>query len=152
MEAVKPVINPLGYWLIVTDKPVEIGGRIYMKATAILTNGVKETTYMADGYAREAESKKGMDDSQISGAASSYARKYALAGLFALDDNKDADATNNHADTKPQKPYLKPDTDAWDKAVDYLQKEGWNNVGKVESKYLLTEEHKKALQIQVEFE
>lgn len=92
MESVKPVINPLGYWLIVSDEVVLIGTRFYVKATATLTNGTN--TYTSTAYAREEESKKGMDGSQITGSSSSYSRKYALSGLFALDDNKDADATN----------------------------------------------------------
>lgn len=94
VEAVKPVINPLGFALILTDEVVNIGGRFYIKATAKLTNGSE--SFEATAYAREEESKKGMDGSQVTGAASSYARKYALNGLFAIDDNKDADSTNTH--------------------------------------------------------
>lgn len=97
MEAVKPVINSLGYHLILTDEIVMIGTRYYLKATAKLTNGVN--LYVSEAFAREEESKKGMDGAQVTGAASSYARKYALSGLFALDDTKDADATNTHEDT-----------------------------------------------------
>lgn len=96
VEAVKPVINPLGYWLTLTDDIVEIGGRIYVKATATLSNG--ENSYTTTAFAREEEIKKGMDGSQVTGASSSYARKYALNGLFAIDDTKDADATNEHRD------------------------------------------------------
>lgn len=96
MEAVKPVINPLGFWLTVTDEIVMLGNRFYVKAKATLTNGVN--TYISESFAREEESKKGMDGSQVTGAASSYARKYALSGLFCLDDSKDADATNTHED------------------------------------------------------
>lgn len=94
VEAVKLVINPLGYYLTITDEIVSIGERIYVKATATLSNG--EHTFTASAYAREEETKKGMDAAQITGSASSYARKYALNGLFAIDDTKDADATNNH--------------------------------------------------------
>lgn len=94
VEAVKPVINPLGFALIISDDIVEIGGRVYVKATATLTDG--KEVYGAVGYAREEESKKGMDGSQVTGAASSYARKYALNGLFAIDDTKDSDNTNDH--------------------------------------------------------
>jgi hypothetical protein len=94
VEAVKVVINPLGFHLTLSDEIVLIGTRVYVKATAILSNG--EQTYSAVAYAREEETKKGMDGAQITGAASSYARKYALNGLFAIDDTKDADATNNH--------------------------------------------------------
>ena len=75
---------------------VEVGGRVYVKATAVLADTEGEYTIQVSGFAREAETRKGMDDSQITGSASSYARKYALNGLFAIDDTKDADATNNH--------------------------------------------------------
>jgi hypothetical protein len=92
VEAVKPVINQLGYYLILTDELVQIGDRYYIKATAILGNGKEE--YRSYAYAREEEFKKGMDGSQVTGAASSYARKYCLNGLFAIDDTKDSDATN----------------------------------------------------------
>jgi hypothetical protein len=93
MEAVKPIINPLGYWLTVTDEIIFIGNRFYVKATAILSNGIN--TYITNAFAREEEQKKGMDGSQITGASSSYARKYALQGLFSLDDNADADSYPN---------------------------------------------------------
>jgi len=92
VEAIKPVINPLGFALTLSDEVVFIGTRFYIKATATLTDG--NETYIATAYAREEEVKKGMDGSQITGASSSYARKYALNGLFAIDDTKDADSTN----------------------------------------------------------
>lgn len=89
LEAVKPLLVANGATLTLTDDIVECGGRIYIKATATLKSGSECETVTA--YAREAESKKGMDESQITGTASSYARKYALNGLFLIDDNKDAD-------------------------------------------------------------
>jgi hypothetical protein len=101
VEAVKLVINPLGYYLTLMDEIVLIGSRVYVKATATLSNG--EQTYTATAYAREEETKKGMDGAQVTGAASSYARKYALNGLFAIDDTKDADATNTHGKDTPTK-------------------------------------------------
>lgn len=94
LEAVKQVINPLGFYIILNDDIVERGGRIYVQSTATLSNG--SVSYSASAFAREEESKKGMDSSQLTGATSSYSRKYALNGLFALDDNKDSDATNMH--------------------------------------------------------
>jgi hypothetical protein len=96
VEAVKLVINKYGFWLVLTDEVVEIGGRVYVKATATLSNG--KLHYATQAFAREEEFKKGMDGSQVTGASSSYARKYALNGLFAIDDTKDADATNEHRD------------------------------------------------------
>jgi hypothetical protein len=94
LEAVKQVVNPIGYFITISDTIINVGDRYYIKATATLSNG--KETYTTDGYAREEESKKGMDGSQVTGASSSYARKYALNGLFALDDTKDSDATNTH--------------------------------------------------------
>ena len=84
----------MGFSVTLTDQVKEIGGRIYVEALASLFNG--ELEYTATGIAREEETKKGMDGAQVTGAASSYARKYALNGLFAIDDTKDSDATNNH--------------------------------------------------------
>jgi hypothetical protein len=94
LEAVKQVVNPMGFSITISDTIVNVGDRYYIKATATLSNG--KETWSTDGYAREEESKKGMDGSQVTGASSSYARKYALNGLFALDDTKDSDATNTH--------------------------------------------------------
>lgn len=94
LEAVKPLLKKEKVTLTISDDIVEVGGRVYVKATATLSDG--EDTISTSAFAREAETKKGMDDSQITGSASSYARKYALNGLFAIDDTKDADATNTH--------------------------------------------------------
>lgn len=94
LEAVKPLLNKQKCTLTITDDIVMVGNRIYVKATATIKNekGECETT---TGWAREEETKKGMDGSQITGASSSYARKYALNGLFAIDDNADSDTTND---------------------------------------------------------
>lgn len=93
LEAVKPLLAKQKCTLIISDDIVMIGNRIYVKATSTIKNekGECETT---TGWAREEETKKGMDGSQITGASSSYARKYALNGLFAIDDNADSDTTN----------------------------------------------------------
>lgn len=103
LEAVKPFLN--GAVLYISDEMVLIGERYYIKATATLRNGDEAVSVTA--YAREEAEKKGMDSSQITGAASSYARKYALNGLFLIDDTKDSDATNEHgkgeaANSKPK--------------------------------------------------
>lgn len=94
LEAVKPLLAKQKCTLIITDDIVMVGSRIYVKATATIKNekGEYETS---TGWAREEETKKGMDGSQITGASSSYARKYALNGLFAIDDNADSDTTND---------------------------------------------------------
>lgn len=93
LEAVKPLNAEQGVLLTITDEIKEVGGRIYVVATATVSDGTDELKVSA--FAREPENKKGMDESQITGATSSYARKYALNGLYAIDDNKDAD-TNEH--------------------------------------------------------
>jgi hypothetical protein len=103
IEAAKPICHKYGFVLLLSDEIVQKGDRIYVRATASLFKDAdgKHTIHEVDGWAREEEVKKGMDASQITGAASSYARKYALNGLFAIDDTKDSDATNDHKDDKP---------------------------------------------------
>lgn len=104
LEAVKPLLAKQKCTLTITDDIVMVGNRIYVKATATIKNekGEVETS---TGWAREEESKKGMDASQITGASSSYARKYALNGLLAIDDNADSDTTNNgQQQTQTQQP------------------------------------------------
>lgn len=101
LEAVKPLLEDI--ILTVQDEIVLIGNRYYVKATAELSDGKEKISGVA--FAREAEIKKGMDESQITGAASSYARKYALNGLFLIDDTKDADSMDNK--TEQPKPEVK---------------------------------------------
>lgn len=104
LEAVKPLLAKQKCTLTITDDIVMVGNRIYVKATATIKNekGEVETS---TGWAREEETKKGMDASQITGASSSYARKYALNGLLAIDDNADSDTTNNgQQETQTQQP------------------------------------------------
>ena len=95
LEAVKPLLSANQMVLTLSDNMVEIGGRVYVEATATVTDAETGEEAHTTAYAREEETKKGMDASQVTGAASSYARKYALNGLFAIDDNKDSDATND---------------------------------------------------------
>lgn len=106
LEAVKPLLAKYKAELVMTDDIVEVGGRIYVKATALMKAGQEQATVTA--FAREPDDKKGMDASQITGTASSYARKYALNGLFLIDDTKDADTDEHHRQTAPQK--VTPDT------------------------------------------
>lgn len=103
LEALKPLLAENGLILTISDEIVMLGNRYYVKAEACITDG--ETKITNSAFAREAESKKGMDDSQITGAASSYARKYALNGLLCIDDTKDADATNDHGKAEKPKKY-----------------------------------------------
>lgn len=95
VEAVKPILSKYGYHLTMSDEVVGVGDRVYIKATCCVMNDDKEVA-KSTALAREALIKKGMDDSQITGTASSYARKYALNGLFAIDDTKDADSDEHH--------------------------------------------------------
>lgn len=90
LEAVKPILKAHSLTLHLADEPAMVGERYYIKATAILTDFTGQQI-SSTAYAREPLDKKGMDDSQITGTASSYARKYALNGLFCIDDTKDAD-------------------------------------------------------------
>ena len=102
LEAVKPLLKEQGLVLTIHDDVVEVGGRVYVKATATVQVGGEAIATTA--FAREAETKKGMDEAQITGSASSYARKYALNGLFCIDDTKDADTRDN----REEKPAAKP--------------------------------------------
>lgn len=98
LEAFKPFEGTYKVFLTIKDDVVEVGGRVYIKATATLHDCDSVTTFneiSVCAFAREAQSKKGMDESQITGTASSYARKYALNGLLLLDDTKDADTDEN---------------------------------------------------------
>lgn len=101
LEAVKPLNAEQGVLLTITDEIKEVGGRIYVVATATVSDGTD--TLQVSAFAREPENKKGMDESQITGATSSYARKYALNGLYAIDDNKDAD-TDEHKQQQDNAP------------------------------------------------
>lgn len=91
LEAFKPYEGKYGVALVLEDEIVEVGSRVYVKANATIVDTEKEGAITVSAFAREPETKKGMDESQITGAASSYARKYALNGLFLLDDTKDPD-------------------------------------------------------------
>lgn len=120
LKAVKPLLKETATTLTLSDELQYIGDRYYIKATAKLSNGSEsiETT----GYAREEEDKKGMDGSQITGASSSYSRKYALCGLFAIDDGIDSDTTNTGRGKTTQKTSQKSETEAEGK-IDFNEKD-----------------------------
>lgn len=103
-EAVKPYLAKENVSLTLADEIIEVGGRIYVKASATLMDNETDDYIQTFALARESAEKKGMDDSQITGTASSYARKYALNGLFLLDDTKDADSDEykNQIDAKKE--------------------------------------------------
>lgn len=99
LENVKPLLDKYNAVLTITDDIITVSDRVYVKAIATITSVEDNSTITVSAYAREQDSKKGMDDAQLTGACSSYARKYALNGLFCIDDTKDADA-----DEEPKTP------------------------------------------------
>ena len=103
LEAVKPLLLKHELCLTVSDRIVDVGERFYVQATVKIGDG--QSVHEVFAYARECDSKKGMDDAQLTGATSSYARKYALNGLFLIDDTKDADSMDN---SKPAPSRAKP--------------------------------------------
>lgn len=105
LEAVKPLCIKNNATLLLNDAVQEVSGRFYVVATATLIDTESGDSVSANAYAREPQDKKGMDDSQITGMASSYARKYALNGLFCIDDTKDADT--DEVKRQEQKPVKK---------------------------------------------
>lgn len=115
LEALKPLLATHNAQLTLTDKPVMVGEWHYIEATARLVVDDKEIANTAS--ARESPAKKGMDDSQITGTASSYARKYALNGLFLIDDTKDADTNEYHQSTNQ-----KSDTNNYQKPSEFSKK------------------------------
>lgn len=129
LEAVKPLLAKNDLALTLTDEMVQVGDRIYVKATASVfpaEDNAGEVCVSVDAFAREEEAKKGMDSSQVTGAASSYARKYALNGLFCIDDNKDSDATNTHGKEDAAKGERPTKTDKKADAESLIQRDGDN--------------------------
>lgn len=106
LESVKPLLHKRNITLVIEDEIYPIGDRYYVKSTAKISDGENEIS--AHAFAREAEIKTGMDAAQITGAASSYARKYALNGLFCIDDTKDADSQDNSVKPVVTKKSTKP--------------------------------------------
>lgn len=102
MEALKPLLLKYGMTLTISDELVNIGDRYYVKSTVSLSDGGKTLPITVTAYAREEQEKKGFDAMQLTGATSSYARKFALNGMFLIDDTKDSDSTNTHGKDVPQ--------------------------------------------------
>lgn len=119
LESVKPLLSREGLVLTISDDIVQVGERYYVKATATLTDGTNVLTNSA--LARESESEKGMQASQLTGSTSSYARKYALNGLLCIDDTKDADGLNKHGKEEPA-PQKKKELTAEEKAAEIKKK------------------------------
>lgn len=108
LEALKPVLNKYKLTIFINDEIVEVNNRNYVKATITIINIEKpDEQIQTSALAREEETKKGMDGSQITGASSSYARKYALNGMFMIDDTKDSDSTNTHGKDKTEQEKVK---------------------------------------------
>ena len=107
LEAVKPLLGECK--MRITDDIIAVGDRVYVKATVLFEDS--ESQYSVSGFAREPQTKKGFDESQLTGAASSYARKYALNGLFLIDDTKDADSHDNTKQETNRSEFGKPDRD-----------------------------------------
>ena len=113
LEALKPVLARHEATVGLTDELVQVGDRYYVKATAALWSTTDTDVVTANGWAREAEVKKGMDDSQITGTASSYARKYALNALLLIDDTKDADTDEYQKETHPERSRQTRKSSSW---------------------------------------
>lgn len=149
LEAVKPLLLEHGCILTIHDEVKEICGIPYIEATASIQKGDEGRSVTAQ--AGIDPKRKGMDVAQCFGASSSYARKYALNGLFLIDDTKDPDATNQHDSEPKNKPQQAEDTRPWlnkgsalDEAMKYLG--GGGNIATIEKKYRLSKEIKASLQ------
>lgn len=144
LEAVKPLCNKHQVLLFISDQKKEMNdGYKYVESTVTVTDG--EDTVSVTAQAGISEGKKGMDESQVSGSASSYARKYALNGLFLIDDTKDADATNRHgkdsnssSNAAKGKDRLPKSGELFDRAKDYIKNGG--SMATVKAKYQVSKE------------
>ena len=121
LEAVKPILKEVGAVVVLKDEIVLIGDRYYLKTKALFIDAEKGGIIEVEAMAREAEEKKGMDAAQVTGATSSYARKYALNGLFLIDDTKDNDHDTLHK-TDVKKEALKINQIQIDSIVDLIEK------------------------------
>lgn len=158
-EAVKPLLAKHGATLTMSDEVELIGDRYYIKATATFTS--IEGAVAVSAYAREPQTKKGMDDSQITGTASSYARKYALNGLFAIDDTKDADTdeytkrtkASDKAPMEAPEPIREVSRKSWEKLIDLCRATGITyrklakEVGTFKQETMTSDQYSKAMMI-----
>lgn len=138
LEAVKPLLGDC--FITIMDDIVQIGDRIYVKAIATISDG--ESSVSTQAFARESEDKKGMDASQITGSASSYARKYALNGLLLIDDTKDADTQDNRQGQKqcyPQKDFS-DNFPKWKAAIESGKRDPDSIIAMIQTKGQLTEQ------------
>lgn len=126
LEGLKPCLKKVKACVQIMDSIEMIGERIYVKATAIFYDAESGESVMNTAFARESSEKKGMDDSQVTGATSSYARKYALNGLFCIDDVKDADTRDNREESKKKTDSAKASADHMKRIADQCEKTGVN--------------------------
>lgn len=146
LESLKPVLLKHDLCMSITDDIVEVGSRIYVKATVKVFDDYTEESVSA--FAREDEGKKGFDLSQLTGATSSYARKYALNGMFLIDDTKDSDATNTHGKEESKTPAPPSKSSISDLAKVKSALSGANRasvINQLESMYVITPEQIKEL-------
>ena len=144
-EAAKPICFKYGLFLSISDEVIEVGGALFVESTASITDG--EKSFNVKAQAGLDLNRKGMDKAQASGASSSYARKYALGGLFLLDDTKDADATNTHGKAPAKavaKPNLAMTSESYLKALQAV-KDGKVTLAQIEAKYTLSDKVKESL-------
>jgi hypothetical protein len=141
-EAAKPICFKHGLFLSTSDEVIEVAGNLFIECTATITDG--EKSFSVKAQAGLDLNRKGMDKAQASGASSSYSRKYALGGLFLLDDTKDADATNTHGKAPQKAPVsapvprlpLKMNSEAFLKAIQAVTNKTVT-IGAIEAKYSL---------------
>jgi hypothetical protein len=145
LESVKPLLAKYDAVLTISDSIEQVGDRIYVKATVSLSStNTEEEPVTVTAFARESPIKKGMDDSQITGASSSYARKYALNGLFLIDDTKDADTMDNTAPKATQAEI--------DQLIDHANKNGWTaatSIQRLEERFTVSADQKTIIKDEV---
>jgi len=135
LEGVKPLLKKYGLMQTISDEIVQVGERYYIKAIVKVIEA--ESVCVSEALAREPENKKGMDESQITGTASSYARKYALNGMWLIDDTKDADTDEHQQQKEKKKPVLNSKSEKWEKAVHSFAK-GESDLSAIRKHYTLS--------------
>jgi len=144
LEALKPFNEKYKVYTIVTENTKELSGSIIMNSTAIMYDCESDDSITATAVVGVDLNQKGMNLPQQFGSASSYAKKYALDNLLLIDDTQDADATNKHGKEKPSKPKLMKDSDAWFKAIKYIEDGG--HLKSIVAKYNIPPQELKTLQ------
>tara|TARA_B110000208_G_C11745522_1_gene421587 strand:+ start:380 stop:913 length:534 start_codon:yes stop_codon:yes gene_type:complete len=143
LEAVKPILAKYNCTLTISDEIKELGNIIFVESIAVITDG--DNVVHSKAQAGIDPNRKGMDIAQSFGSSSSYSRKYALNGLFLIDDTKDADSTNTHGKDKeePKKPWLNKGTPEFTRAQSFLK--GGGKIAAIEAKYIISKDTKELL-------